>query len=133
MQVRGFPSQELAQGHFTKVPLLVDTETYEGFLFSNQSQRTMADEITDLRILFPYAKDSFFTRLYELYPASSYNSTLFQRQTIYGNYIIGMPHKVISEILSMANTAARLRHILHGISSKRLGPTCLEAHLQCRD
>lgn len=90
LQVQGFPSQELAQGHFTKVPLLVDTEGYEGFLFSNQSQRNMTEETTDLEVLFPYAKDSFFTRLYQLYPANAYNSTLFQRQTIYGNYIIGM-------------------------------------------
>ena len=48
----------------------------------------MADETTDLQILFPYAKNSFFTRLYELYPASDFNSTLFQRQTIFGNFIV---------------------------------------------
>jgi len=67
----------------------------------------MAEETTGLRILFPYAKDSFFTRLYQLYPASSYNSTVFQRQTIYGNYITGMPlpRMVIDETL-MANTLA---------------------------
>ena len=93
-QIRDLPSRELAAGHFTKVPLLVDTEGYEGFLFSNQSQRTMADETTDLQILFPYAKNSFFTRLYELYPASDFNSTLFQRQTIFGNFIVCCPGDV---------------------------------------
>jgi hypothetical protein len=51
----------------------------------------MQDETTDLQILFPYAKQSFFTRLYESYPASDFNSTLFQRQTIFGNFIIDCP------------------------------------------
>ena len=52
------------------------------------------DETEDLQILFPYAKDSFFTRLYELYPASGFNSTLFQRQTIFGNYIVSYNSRV---------------------------------------
>ena len=45
-------------------------------------------ETMDLQTIFPYAKQSFFERLYELYPADAFNSTLFQRQQIYGDYII---------------------------------------------
>lgn len=42
----------------------------------------------DLQTIFPFAKHSFFTRLYQLYPASDYNSTFFRRAAIYGDYII---------------------------------------------
>ena len=42
----------------------------------------------DLQTIFPYAKHSFFTRLYQLYPASDFNSTFFRRSQIYGDYII---------------------------------------------
>ncbi|KAK5764617.1 hypothetical protein LTS12_005117 [Elasticomyces elasticus] len=98
--IRDFPSRELENGHFTKVPLLVDTEGYEGFLFSNQSQRTMADETTDLQTIFPYAKNSFFTRLYEVYPVAAFNSTLFQRQSIYGDYIINCPTYYMASAMS---------------------------------
>ncbi|KAK3670089.1 hypothetical protein LTR78_010029 [Recurvomyces mirabilis] len=104
--VRDFPSRELANGHFTKVPLLVDTEGYEGFLFSNQSQRTIMEETADLQFLFPYAKNSFFTRLYEVYPASAFNSTLFQRQTIYGDYIINCPTYYMASAVSDAGLPA---------------------------
>lgn len=38
--------------------------------------------------LFPSAGPGFFSRLYELYPASDYNSTFWQRQTWYGDFII---------------------------------------------
>lgn len=42
----------------------------------------------DLQQIFPYAKESFFNRLYQLYPASDFNSTFFRRAEIYGDYII---------------------------------------------
>ena len=51
----------------------------------------MAEEQVDLQFLFPYAKPSFFNRLFSLYPASAFNSTFFQRQTIFGNFIIDCP------------------------------------------
>jgi len=50
----------------------------------------MAQETTDLQSLFPYAQQSFFTRLYELYPGSQYNSTFFDRQQLFGDFIIGI-------------------------------------------
>ncbi|TKA46995.1 hypothetical protein B0A55_13053, partial [Friedmanniomyces simplex] len=98
--IRDFPSRELENGHFSKVPLLVDTEGYEGFLFSNRSLRTLADETADLQVIFPYAKNSFFTRLYEVYPTSAFNSTFFQRQTIYGDYIINCPTYYMASAVS---------------------------------
>ncbi len=80
--------------------MLVDTEGYEGFIFSNQSQRTVADETAELQVIFPYAKNSFWTRLYELYPSSAFNSTFFQRQTIYGDYIINCPTYYMASTVS---------------------------------
>ena len=55
------------------------------------SETGIAEETADLNAVFPTATEEFFTRLYELYPASDYNSTFFQRQAIYGDFIISCP------------------------------------------
>jgi len=57
---------------------------------------------TDLRNLWPAATDSFFTRLYELYPASDFNSTFFRRQQIFGDFIIDCPSYYLAAALSDA-------------------------------
>jgi carboxylesterase type B len=89
--IRDLPSNEFKQGHFTKVPLLTDHDGYEGYLYTNHSETTVEQETTGLRKLWPSAKQSFFDRLYQLFPSEEYNSTLFQRQDIYGDYIIMCP------------------------------------------
>ncbi|KAK4996355.1 hypothetical protein LTR66_004013 [Elasticomyces elasticus] len=98
--IRDLPSNEFKQGHFTKVPLLVDREGYEGAGFSNKSETTKAEETADFQTLFPYAKQSFFDRLYELYPASSFNATFWQRQSIFGDFIINCPTYYMSTAVS---------------------------------
>jgi hypothetical protein len=45
----------------------------------------------DAENLFPYAGPAFFSRLYQLYPRSDYNSSFFQRQTWFGDFIINCP------------------------------------------
>lgn len=45
----------------------------------------------DAMNVFPSAGPSFFSRLYQLYPRSAYNSTFFQRQTWFGDFIINCP------------------------------------------
>lgn len=110
MNLQDLPSNEFKLGHFTKVPLLVDRDGYEGtfsifylpmlrpltldsrlagVLFSNRSMTTVEEEMTDLHHLFPYAKDSFVDRLYELYPSDSFNNTFYHRAQWYGDFIIG--------------------------------------------
>jgi carboxylesterase type B len=89
--IRDVPSNEFKRGHFTKVPLLNTRDGYEGVSFSNTSLKTVAEEQADLQALFPYAKPSFFNRLFEVYPASAFNSTFFQRQQIFGDFIINCP------------------------------------------
>lgn len=89
--IRDLPSREFEAGHFTKVPLLTDREGYEGVLFSNRTETVMAQETTDLQTLFPYAKQSFFSRLYQLYPDMHFNSTFYQRAQLFGDFIIDCP------------------------------------------
>ena len=55
------------------------------------SVKTQKQETTDARDLFPYANQAFFSRLYQLYPRSSFNSTFYQRQTWFGDFIISCP------------------------------------------
>lgn len=89
--VRQRPSESFKAGLFYDVPLLVDREEYEGYGFSNMSQTSQAAQLMDAEKLFPYAGPAFFTRLYQLYPRSNYNSTFFQRQTWFGDFIINCP------------------------------------------
>ncbi|KAL2821669.1 Alpha/Beta hydrolase protein [Aspergillus granulosus] len=89
--VRQLPSQEFKQGHFSQVALLVNHELYEGYFESNMSQTTQEDEIADMQKLFPYAKRSFINKILELYPASNYNSTFFQREDWFGDFIVKCP------------------------------------------
>ncbi|EJU06449.1 alpha/beta-hydrolase [Dacryopinax primogenitus] len=81
--IRDLPSNEFKQGHFTKVPLLVNRDGYEGVIFSNLSVTTMEEELEDMLNLFPYAGQSFINRLYELYPLSAYNSTFYHRAQVF--------------------------------------------------
>lgn len=88
--VRDLPSHEFAQGHFAKVPLLVDRDGYEGYGFSNASVTTLAEERRDLGFVFPAAKMSFFGRLWEVYPSAAFNSTFFQRVQVFGDFIVSL-------------------------------------------
>ena len=98
--VRDLPSNEFKLGHFTKVPLLTNREGYEGVAFTNISQTTHTEMVQGLGNLFPYAKESFFRRLFQLYPRSDFNSTFFQRSAIFGDALIACPSSYISAALS---------------------------------
>lgn len=89
--IRDLPSNEFKQGHFTKVPLIVDRDGYEGVIFTDPSVTTLSAQRADFMELWPTAGPAFFTRLYQLYPASAFNSTFFQRQQIFGDFIIDCP------------------------------------------
>lgn len=58
--MRDLPSNEFKQGHFTKVPLLLGRDSYEGYAFSNTLENTTAEENADLQPFFLFAKQSFF-------------------------------------------------------------------------
>lgn len=52
------------------------------------SLMTQVAETADARDLFAFAGPAFFSRLYQLYTRSNYNSTFYQRQTWFGDWII---------------------------------------------
>jgi len=82
--IQNLPSHEFATGRFTKVPVMVNRETYEGFTFSNQSMTTTLEEIQDLRVQFPSGDENFISQVFEMYPSASFNSTFWRRQTWFG-------------------------------------------------
>jgi carboxylesterase type B len=104
--IRDLPSNEWKQGHFTKVPLLVDHNGYEGYNYGNQSITTASDAQADLQTLWPAATTSFFDRLYQLYPREAYNSTFWQRQTLFGDYIINCPTYYMASAMADAGLPA---------------------------
>ena len=55
------------------------------------SETTAAEETTDLESLFPSWTPAFLKRVFSLYPRSDFNSTFFQRQTVFGDFIISCP------------------------------------------
>ncbi|KAF2244160.1 alpha/beta-hydrolase [Trematosphaeria pertusa] len=101
--IQDWPSEEFKTGHFTKVPTFVSREGYEGYAFSNQSMTTMAEETTDISIQFPYADENFVKELYELYPREDFNSTFWQRQAWFGDFIINCPSYYIASSLATSN------------------------------
>jgi carboxylesterase type B len=50
--IRDLPDQEFKRGNFHKVPLIVDRDAYEGFIFSNQTDlgTNQVYETTDVSI-----------------------------------------------------------------------------------
>jgi carboxylesterase type B len=98
--LRDLPSNEFKQGHFTKVPLLTTRDGYEGVSFSNTSETSLTGLQSDIQTLFSFAKSAFFARLFQLYPASAFNSTFFQRQQIFGDFIINCPTYYLSSAFS---------------------------------
>ncbi|EKG12270.1 Carboxylesterase type B [Macrophomina phaseolina MS6] len=95
--IRQLPGTEFKQGNFHKVPILLDRAAYEGYGFSNQSVTTLTEETMDAKDIFPSAGQAFFSRLYQLYPQGAYNSTFFQRQTWFGDFIINCPTKYMAD------------------------------------
>ncbi|KIW96658.1 uncharacterized protein Z519_02049 [Cladophialophora bantiana CBS 173.52] len=106
--IRDLPNQEFAKGNFYKVPLITNRDAYEGYIFSNMTQTSQVDETVDAEALFPSAGPSFFSRLYSLYPRSSFNSTFYQRQTWFGDFIINCPtyYMASSMVDSLSNRSA---------------------------
>lgn len=104
--IRDLPSNEWKQSHFTKVPMLVDHNGYEGYNYGNQSITTAEGTLEDIQTLFPVAKKSFFDRLFQLYPENAYNSTFWQRQTLFGDFIINCPTYYMASAMADAGIPA---------------------------
>lgn len=113
--VQQLPQEAFQQGNFHQVPLLVNHETYEGYVFSNKTSTSIADETRDAQLIFPEAGPSFFSRLYSLYPGDAYNSTLFQRQTWFGDFIINCPtyYMATASVDHLANPSSVFKMIFN--------------------
>lgn len=92
-----------------------------GYSFSNQSEITLEEEVNDLQNLFPNANDQFFTRLFELYPRSEFNSTFWQRQTLFGDFIINCPTQWISDAVGLLGKQSF--KLIFNAGSRRHGAT----------
>ncbi|KAF2436882.1 alpha/beta-hydrolase [Tothia fuscella] len=95
--IRDLPSREFKRGAFSSVPLLINRDAFEGVSFSNKSEVTLEQEMTGLRSLFPNADEKFFAALFDLYPVAEFNSTLWHRQTLFGDFIINCPTQWIAD------------------------------------
>lgn len=86
--IKELPDEAFKAGRFHDVPLIVDHDQFEGFKFVNKSITSQVEETANAQILFPFAGPTFFSRLYQLYPRSSFNSTFFQQMTWFGDFLI---------------------------------------------
>ncbi|ORY04765.1 Alpha/Beta hydrolase protein [Clohesyomyces aquaticus] len=98
--IRDLPSTSFKNGHFTKVPMLVDRDFYEGASFTNASISSFEEMAADLKIQFPSADASFTSRLWDLYPASAFNSTFWRRAAWFGDATIHCPTYYIASTVS---------------------------------
>lgn len=134
--IRDLPSNEFKQGHFTKVPLLVNHNQYEGYNYSPRNSTDMDTQMQDLATIFPFAKQSFFTRLYELYPLSDFNGSFWQRSKIYGDYIIDCPtYYMATAVADWGQATWKLLFNagtqLHGVSGQSSPRKQLQLILEC--
>ncbi|TAQ88709.1 hypothetical protein B7494_g2955 [Chlorociboria aeruginascens] len=96
------PSKMFLEGRFAKVPYLTDREGYEGVVFSNPLLSTMSQVDSDLKEVWPQAPQTFFDALFELYPATAYNSSFYQRAAIFGDAFISCPSYQTATALARA-------------------------------
>jgi carboxylesterase type B len=77
--IRELPSIAFASGRFTHVPILINRDSDEGFIFSNPNE-TSQELVQDLHALFFNPPQQFLDTLNQLYPPSSYSNSVFNRR-----------------------------------------------------
>lgn len=82
------PDQAYKGGRFFDVPIIVDHNKFEGFIYVNSSITAQDGAATNARILFPRAGETFFSHLFQLYPAANFISTFWQTVAWFGDWII---------------------------------------------
>ncbi|RYO89775.1 hypothetical protein DL766_002638 [Monosporascus sp. MC13-8B] len=81
--IQDHPLTEYRNGHFTKVPLMVDRNFWEGFYFTNTSLRTVEDLRSDLSALWHDPDQQYAETALTLYPESSHNVSNLQDLVYY--------------------------------------------------
>ena len=77
------PAAAFRNGKFTKVPMLVDRDGFEGVSFTNLSLTTAAEVLADLSTLWPSTAPGRLAEILALYPASAYNGTALSAQPFF--------------------------------------------------
>lgn len=125
--LRERPLEAFSQGHFHKVPILINHDGNEGFTFTNTSLATESEVITDLQRLWP--EKTFLAELLALYPDSLYNTSMIEdltavqaleaalgapislsnafvrRESLFGDALVNCPTAYIASAASKAGLA----------------------------
>lgn len=121
------PLEAFSQGHFHKVPILVNRDGNEGFTFTNTSLATEHDVISDLERSWP--ERTFLAESLALYPDSLYNTSIIEdltavkaleaaigaslslsnafvrRESLFGDALVNCPTAYIASAASKAGLA----------------------------
>ncbi|RYP71489.1 hypothetical protein DL771_004744 [Monosporascus sp. 5C6A] len=81
--IQDHPLTEYRNGHFTKVPLMVNRNFWEGFGFTNTSLSTIEDVRSDLAALWHDPDQQYAETALTLYPESSHNVSNLQELVYY--------------------------------------------------
>lgn len=99
------PTNLIEKGLFSKIPILIGSNTNEGSVFVNQRPMTSeADFESFLRLYFPL---DLILQIKNLYPASSYASTFLRASAVYGD------RAYICPVYSQARAYARIGLQVH--------------------
>jgi carboxylesterase type B len=146
--IQNHPFEEFRDGHFAKVPLMVDHNFAEGFRFTNVSLQTEQDVISDLSALWHEPNHYHAEMAMSLYPESSYNSSTLenlvyleeikqaygvdslsdafaQRSALFGDAIVNCPTTYIARSVADAGIPVykmvfNAGHQTHGATSNYL-------------
>lgn len=122
--VREPPSAAFKKGRFHDVPLMVDHAPFEGYIFSNQTELTQQEQISDTTKLFPGIGSPTLSRLFQLHPRTAYGSAFLQRQTWFGDFIINCPTQYMaSQAINHGKNASAVFKLFFAAGTKLHGAT----------
>ncbi|SMY20406.1 unnamed protein product [Zymoseptoria tritici ST99CH_1A5] len=81
--IRDVPSQQLVHGNFSRVPILVDTDEFEGIGFTNFSVKTANDVKREYNRFFLNATPEFLDGLLDLYPLSDFGEAWLDSNNLF--------------------------------------------------
>ncbi|KAL7932819.1 hypothetical protein V8C35DRAFT_328039, partial [Trichoderma chlorosporum] len=84
--IMDLPSREFTNGHFSRVPLLTNHDSFEGILFTNFSTTSFNDLKVQWAKSWESSTPQFWESLNSLYPLSSFGSTYYE-QTFFRSLI----------------------------------------------
>jgi carboxylesterase type B len=93
-------SEAFHANKFSKIPMITTHDTNEGLYFTNPNWTTEADVQSALQARWPSAGPSFFARLYQLYPASNYNTILDQYSDMYGDALFDCQNHDFTNVIA---------------------------------